>query len=326
MSEGLTVGVFGSEQASKLTFESSVAKKSEVDGVTVYHRKEGEKRISFLDDAGFPERIQGYASIASFSDLSVYLYPQSWKLSPTDGELAVLLNSFKVPGSFAVETIDESLLARLRGGFKGTVLDSYTMIAKERWSTASSVFEPGFATPREDFRRDGTLIYVDRVFNVKGLGTVALGFILSGSVSVHDSLRPIPLPKDCGLEVKGIQINDVDMDSAGRGIRVGLALKGADVRELQKTHWLDDSSFALAESLVFEFAKSPFYRQPVVERDLHVQLPGEMVPAFLDKANREGELTAKLASQVPTWKGMRLAVMDLNGRPLRVAGGGTLNL
>lgn len=324
--EGLTVGVFGSEQASKLTFESSVAKKSEVEGIIVYQRKEGDRRISLLDDAEFPERIQGYARIASLSDLAVYLFPQSLKLTPADGELAVLLNSFKLPGSFASETEDEGLVAGLRASFRGTLLDSYGTIPRKRWSTTSSMFEPALAAPREDFKGDGALIYVDRAFNVKGLGTVALGFILSGSVAVHDSLRAIPLPKDRELEVKGIQINDVDMDSAGRGMRVGLALKGADARELQKTHWLDDSSFALTENLALGFVKSPFYSQSPLERDLHLQLPGEMVPAFLGKGREEGELCAKLTSQVPAWNGMRLAVLDLNGRPLRVVGGGTCNL
>ena len=326
MVKGLTVGVFGSDLGSKQNFVSSVAKKSEVEGIIVYHRKEGDLRMSLLDDGGFPERIQGYGRIASISDLAVYLLPQSWKLTPADGELAVLLNSFRVPGSFAVGTEDEGNLGRLRASFKGTVLDSYGNIAKEKWATAASMFEPASALPREDFKGAGTLIYVDRAFNVNGLGTVALGFILSGSVSLHDVLRAIPLPKDRKLEVKGIQINDVDMDCADRGIRVGLALKGADARELQKTHWLDDSSFGLAENISFEFVKSPFYSQPAVERDLHLQLPGETVPASIGKGEGEGELTGKLPFQVPAWNGMRIAVLDLNGKPLRVVGGGTCNI
>ena len=72
MVDGVTVGVFGTNPKAKEELEASVAKKSETDGIVVYHRKEGERRISFLDDAGFPERIQGYARVASLSDFAIY--------------------------------------------------------------------------------------------------------------------------------------------------------------------------------------------------------------------------------------------------------------
>ena len=159
------------------------------------------------------------------------------------------------------------------------------------------------------------------MFTVKGVGTVALGFVLSGTVRVHDQLRPIPGPANLRADVRGIQVNDVDFDSAGRGIRVGLSLRGVEPSDLDRSHWLDDGSLALGDTLRLDFAKSPFYRPQVADRDLHLQLPGEVVPA---RFSGEGdELGAKLPIQVPTWEGMRSCVLDLNGGSLRVAGGAT---
>jgi len=157
---------------------------------------------------------------------------------------------------------------------------------------------------------------------VKGVGTVALGFVLSGSVSIHDQLRPVPGQPELRADVKGIQVNDVDVDSAGRGIRVGLSLRGVEPKDLERSHWLDDGSFALTDSPSFQFIKSPFYKQEVQSRDLHLQLIGEMAPASLS-AGGNGKMKARLPWQVPAWEGMKVGVIDLNGGNLRVAGGAT---
>ncbi len=316
MVDGVTVGVFGTNPKAKEELEASVAKKSETDGIVVYHRKEGERRISFLDDAGFPERIQGYARVASLSDFAIYIPPAEGKLTPPDGELAVLLECFKLPGSVATgPSSDESEWHSAM--FKGTVVGTY---APETRAAGSPLVDLSRAAPRPDLCGPGALVYVDRAFNVNGLGTVALGFVLSGTVSLHDELRPTPLPRDTTVEVKGIQVNDVDFEKVGRGVRVGLALRGVDAKSLQKTHWLDDGSYQTSDRLKLSFAPSPFYRQPVENRDLHLQLPGEMVTASFSKG-QDSELKAQLPFHVPAWQGMRASVVDLNGKGLRVAGG-----
>ncbi|HUK75187.1 MAG TPA: EF-Tu/IF-2/RF-3 family GTPase [Nitrososphaerales archaeon] len=322
MVEGLTVGVFGSDPAAKGEFEASVAKKSEAEGMIVYHRKEGERRISILDDSEFPERIQGYARIASLSDYAYYIAPTGGRLSKSDGELAVLLDSFRVPGT--VVTQDGGIdAAWVRASFRGTALESYALEVRPPGSALLGV---GGVATRRDLDAGGTVVYMDRAFNVNGLGTVALGFVLSGEISLHDELRTTPSPKDTKVEVKGIQVNDVDQERVGRGIRVGLALRGVDARSLQKTHWLDDGSLAVTDRLSLSFAPSPYYRQAVSDRDLHIQLPGEMVTASMAKGARDGEISAKLPYEVPVWKGMGAAVVDLNGKGLRVAGGCICNV
>jgi len=314
--DGIAVGVFGTDQQTKDAFESSVAKKSEAEGITIYTRAEGGRRYAFLDTTDYPDRVQGYARIASLVDHALYFFPKSGKLAAPDGELAVLLGAFGLPGT--LELVDgvstpEDAAAVLRG----TPVSSYR--ADER-QAGSSVIDLSHAAPRPDFPKGKTLIYVDRAFTVKGVGTVALGFVLSGSVSIHDQLRPIPGPTDLRADVKGIQVNDIDFDSAGRGIRVGLSLRGVEPDDLEKSHWLDDSTLQLSTSPTFDLAKSPYYKQEVAERDLHVQLPGEMVPARI-AASGGSSLVAQLPWQVPVWEGMKAAVVDLNGGTLRIAGG-----
>jgi selenocysteine-specific translation elongation factor len=319
--DGITVGVFGTDQEAKAALESSVAKKSEAEGITVYTRTEVGRRYSLLDTDDYPLRIQGYARIASMVDHALYLFPRSGKLTPRDGELALLLSSFGIPGMVELlngtATPDQAIAS-----LKGTSVANYQIEERQLESAALDLSD---ASPRGDFPAKGTLVYVDKVFTVKGVGTVGLGFVLSGSVSIHDQLRPVPGPMGLRADAKGIQVNDVDFDSAGRGIRVGLSLRGVEPKDLERSHWLDDGSFALTDAPVFEFSKSAFYKQEVDSRDLHLQLLGEMVPASISSIGN-GKLKARLPWQVPVWEGMKVAVIDLNGGNLRIAGGATCKL
>ncbi|QQG49157.1 MAG: hypothetical protein HY247_02260 [archaeon] len=313
--DDITVGVFCADSEAKGRFLAGVAKKSEAEGLSVFVRSEAGRKISFLDSSDFPEKLQGYASIASIVDYALYLYPRD-KLTPPDGELAVLLGAFGLPGSLVV--LDHSSDPEVaKSSLRGTAVGSYPILEHD---SASGAIDLSSVGARETSSR-GTLVFIDRAFAVKGVGTVALGFVLSGKVKVHDQLRPIPGPEGAKLDVRSIQVSDQDFDSAGRGVRVGLSLKGMEPKELERAHWLDDSSTPLSSSPSFFFEPAPFYRQQVEGRELHVQLPGKMISARVAAADQG--IMAELPFRAPAWPGMRASVIDLNGKALRVAGRAT---
>ena len=125
--------------------------------------------------------------------------------------------------------------------------------------------------------------------------------------------------------MRGIQVSDEDQESVGRGLRVGLSLKGVELKDLDKVSWMDDGSFQVTEGVSFEYKQSRFYKQGVDGRDMHLQLPGEILTCKVKGggAPGNGSVTALLPSAAPVWEGMRVALVDLNGKGLRVAGGGT---
>ncbi|MDG6908061.1 MAG: hypothetical protein JRN20_20015 [Nitrososphaerota archaeon] len=320
--DGNLIGVFGTNTNAKSKLIASIAKRSETEGIVVYSRVEAGKRFSFLDDTGFPDKIQGYARMASICDHAYYIYPTSGKLTSPDGELAVLLDAFRLEGS--VQLIDASSLAFsevIRNSFKGLVLSSFPIV--ERASSASLV-DLSSIHDRASLPKGKTLIYIDRAFTVKGVGTVVLGFVLSGGVSIHDKLRLIPSESGKLAEVKGIQVSDEDFDTVGRGIRVGLSLKGVEVKDLEKTSWLDDGSIELSNEIEFEFGQTPYYKQPSLDRDLHFEVNGEMLPGRIIQGTNSSRRIAKLGQSVPVWPGMSLAVFDLNSRTIRVVGAGSM--
>jgi len=318
--EGTLIGVFGSNPALKSAFLSSVGKKSETEGIVVYQRNEAGKKYSFLDDKSFPDKIQGYSRIASIADYALYMLPQDGKLAPTDGELAVLLDALDVDG--AIEAVDSSLpdvSGVVKASFKGLKLASYRIESRD---SKSSVFDMSSVGQRTNYPSGSTLIYIDRAFSVKGVGLVVLGFVLAGSVSVHDKLRLIPSESGKMAEVKGIQVSDEDQESSGRGIRVGLSLKNVELKDFAKVSWMDNGASKISSEVEFDFKQSKYYKQPTVDRDLHFEANGEFVVSRIVQGKSPDTRIAKLSENIPVWDGMPVCVLDLNSKPLRVVGGG----
>ncbi|HVB95941.1 MAG TPA: EF-Tu/IF-2/RF-3 family GTPase [Nitrososphaerales archaeon] len=318
--EGRIVGVFGTDASAKAGLLDPITKKSEAEGGVVVHKRvEAGVNYSFLDDAQFPERVQGYSRIASISDYALYVLPKFAKISPPDGELAVVLDSFGLDGS--IVAVDEEPPSAIGSYFKGTRLEGFGASSR---SSKSSVVDLSAVKAGPNVPPKGTLVYIDRAFSVKGVGVVVLGFVLGGTVSVHDELRLVPHTDGKTAEVRGIQVSDVDQESVGRGLRVGLSLRGVELKDLDKVSWMDDGSFQVRETVSFDFKQSRFYKQGVDGRDMHLQLPGEILTCRMKAEGPGGEVvTASLPSGAPVWEGMRVGVVDLNGKGLRVAGGGT---
>ncbi|MDA4111647.1 MAG: hypothetical protein OK439_03860, partial [Thaumarchaeota archaeon] len=134
--EGNLVGVFGSNPDLKSAFLSSIGKKSETEGLVVYQRNESGRKYSLLDDSSYPDKIQGYSRIATIADHALYIFPPDGKLVPSDGELAVLLDSLTLNGT--MEVIDGSqpnVSGIVKSSFKGLGLSNFPI--EERTAKSS---------------------------------------------------------------------------------------------------------------------------------------------------------------------------------------------
>jgi selenocysteine-specific elongation factor len=83
---------------------------------------------------------------------------------------------------------------------------------------------------------------IDRVFTIKGFGTVITGTIISGKVSLGDSLEV--LPQGLEAKVRGIQVHGKSVETATAGLRAGINLQG-----LEKTAIDRGNVLALSQSL-----------------------------------------------------------------------------
>lgn len=67
---------------------------------------------------------------------------------------------------------------------------------------------------------------IDRVFTMKGFGTVVTGTLISGSVSLGDNVEI--LPEKIAAKIRGIQVHNQQVEKASAGLRTAINLQGVD--------------------------------------------------------------------------------------------------
>jgi selenocysteine-specific elongation factor len=73
---------------------------------------------------------------------------------------------------------------------------------------------------------------IDRVFTMKGFGTVVTGTLVSGTLLEDQDL--VTLPRGQRVKVRGLQVHGRNEPTAGAGRRVAVNLGGADVADLRR--------------------------------------------------------------------------------------------
>src|SRR5206468_12197607 len=91
----------------------------------------------------------------------------------------------------------------------------------------------GIADEAERAHPEGsTRLYIDRVFTLRGIGTVVTGTLWSGTIGEGDELRVEPAGLD--VRVRSIQVHDEPVERAGAGRRVAVSLPGIERAELRR--------------------------------------------------------------------------------------------
>jgi selenocysteine-specific elongation factor len=75
-----------------------------------------------------------------------------------------------------------------------------------------------------------TRLYVDRIFTLRGIGTVATGTLWSGTIGEGDELET----RGRTVRVRSVQVHDRAVERAEAGQRVAVALPGVERRELRR--------------------------------------------------------------------------------------------
>ena len=89
---------------------------------------------------------------------------------------------------------------------------------------------------------------VDRVFSVRGFGTVVTGTVLSGQVRAGDEV--VVLPSDKHVRVRGVQIHGQDVAEAEVGARAAINLSGVEVEEIERGDFLAQPGYFSATYMI----------------------------------------------------------------------------
>jgi selenocysteine-specific translation elongation factor len=124
---------------------------------------------------------------------------------------------------------------------------------------------------------------IDHAFPVKGVGAVALGVVRRGTLHAHEHLQLFPTGKE--VEVRSIQVHDIDRKEAACGERVGVSLKGVDAEELARGQTLAPAGSMLAGTVASggPLTRCRYYRGDAGPgAQVHLALGLQVVPATID--------------------------------------------
>ena len=240
--------------------EQSIAndfgKKGTTTDLTLYDRKESNIIRTWIVANGFPDKIQPLLQAISIAEYVIFYVGVLDKFT---GEQIIALDSLGKKHGILSHTydVDET---RLNTMIKGTVLENYKIVQSSSLKDEMLKF-----SPLEDSGE--TSIVIDHCFDVKGVGTVALGKVLSGKVTQYDKLTHIQSKTE--VMIKSIQMHDDDVKEAKSPARVGLSLKNIKPDEVTRGDILsNDSSIRILDELSLNFEQNKFYKNTISENEM----------------------------------------------------------
>jgi selenocysteine-specific elongation factor len=159
-----------------------------------------------------------------------------------------------------------------------------------------------------------TRLHIDRVFTLRGIGTVATGTLWSGTIGEGDELRAEPGGRQ--IRVRSVQVHDRPVERALAGQRVAVSLPGVERTQLRR-----------GQALVAPGAYPVSYRLDVALEELepikanarvHVHHGTAEIPAVVHRIG-DGYAQLRLASPAVAARGDRVVL-----RGETTLGGGTV--
>lgn len=307
----LTVAVISDSPELREQICRELGKKSPgEEDVGFYHSKTPELILTALETARFPEKAQSLLFSLAISEFSVIAIDS---ITPAIGEAIVAAGLAGRPGALFSAKVYPEQMAPL---VKGTPLESWEFFSDRK------LLRDRITSFRPEGREGPLKAAVDHSFEVKGVGSVALGFVLRGTLNVHD--KPTVFPSGKQIEVRSIQMHDDDYDSASADDRFGISFRGAAAADLSRGDVLAPAgTMRTGKELLIEPEISRFVKRPVSDGEtLHAAIGLQFIPCKAFPA--DGKIKLVLDSPAAFETGESLLLVRLNEKALRVIGKGTI--
>ena len=296
----VTIALVGSAELA-----AELGKKGTVSDLTLYHAVRDGHAMTIVVPSQYPEKFAPLLYAVAMAD-EVLLVAEA--LSRPLAESLAVAELFAKPTRVVLgPAVGEP---ELRRALKGSDLESVGTLPLEPARLRTEA-EAARATPREGPAR----VRIDHAFPVKGVGAVALGLVTQGTLLAHEKMRLYPDPRT--VEVRSIQVHDVDVKEARSGERVGVALRGVEADELSRGQTLAAEGGMEAGTRLTAERWTPcrYYRATVHDgTPLHALVGLQFVPARVTlRPNARLELDA---DRPVAWaRGDPVFVADLDASP-----------
>ena len=285
----IAVGLFGSDPEAIRPFGAALGKKGTESDLRFWNKKERDVAVTAVSAIAYPERVTPMLQVASMCDVAVLLAD---RVDAAYGEQLIALAAMEKAGILIVTPSE--LADRARSLAKDRLRRFVTMEAASTEEGLRRFRELilGMRVERDLVRP--TVVALDHAFSVRGVGTVALGFVRRGVLRIHDELRL--LPDEQTVTARSVQVLDEDQREAPAGSRVGIALKGVEADQIERGAILTaDASIRSSETIVLDpFRSIEFAKDPLVpgRKGVHLTVGMYTRPASVDDIDAVVHLTA----------------------------------
>jgi len=220
--------------------------------------------ITLVDGPGHADLIRISASSVEIIDCAILVIDINKGPQVQTGEHLIIIESLKINKIIVIlNKIDlfngniEEEIEKTRRFFGTTSFGSnipiYAVSAKKRVGfedLKNGILETINSLELKRIFKGDLIIPIDHHFQIKGKGSILTGTILKGTLKLNQNLEILPV-KSLG-RVKNIQIFHQDVHSAIAGDRVGINIKGIDIKRIFRGCYATNNPEAFSYGRIIE--------------------------------------------------------------------------
>ena len=261
-------------------YGKEIGKKGTESDITFYNLKKGNDTVTMVEPFGYPDKLSSLFHSISLADFAIFVVSD---IDAYLGEQLIAVASAGIEkGAFILKnyhTPDE-----IKPIIRDMPFENYQFFEDDPIKIREFLLE--MAGSRKSTEAENGSVVIDHFFNVKGVGAVVLGTVVSGSIRKHDDLDLLPLKRK--VHVRSIQKHDDDYDIASKGDRVGLALKNVESDELRRGDVLTSEKLISADEIEIKLLKNRYWKKEIREgMILHIGNWMQFVPARVKNVEKE---------------------------------------
>jgi selenocysteine-specific elongation factor len=298
--------------------------------------------VAIIDVPGHERFVKTMVAGVTGVDLALLVVAADDGVMPQTREHLEILRLLNIPrGLIAVNKIDiveaawvDMVRSDIQQLVKGTFLEESPIY------NVSAVTGEGIDELRRAIIREAGMVRrradkgvfrmpIDRVFTIKGFGTVVAGTIASGSIHLEDTVELLPIGRS--LRVRGLQVHDHPVQESVIGLRTAINLQGLEREVVERGNVLGSPGYFRSTSMMdAHLVYLPTAPAPLQHRTrIRVHIGTTEVVArvvILDqehlKPGREGFVQFHFEQPIVADEGDRFVLRSYS--PLQTLGGGTV--
>jgi selenocysteine-specific elongation factor len=224
-------------------------KEEQARGITIdlgfAHAEVGDVSLAFVDVPGHERFVKNMLAGAGGVDLVMLVVAADESVMPQTREHFQICRLLHVPAGLIVLTksdlADDDMLEIARMDVAelaaGSFLEGAPVVAvSSKTGAGLDAVRDALATLARSIpergREGAARLPIDRVFSVKGFGTVVTGTLVAGELGEGQELMAVP--RGLPVKVRGLQVHGAATPSAAAGRRVAVNIGGVDVGDLAR--------------------------------------------------------------------------------------------